>query len=198
MKNTIENLTVTKTFYKRDRDAYGNRTKEPYQKKVKREVQVVTGWTRFGHYIIDAIIIGFLAFGFKQIWIDGANAGFMGFLGIRMNGLQYNFIPSLENILITVGYYFTCEATMQRTIGKYATNSIVINQYAEKPDTGSLLGRSFARMVPFEALSCLSERGWHDRWSNTYVVTMGERAKLRALLNEQEGIFISESEDILD
>ena len=88
---------------------------------------------------------------------------------------------------------------MQRTVGKFATNSVVINQYAEAPDAGSLIGRSFARLVPFDAFSCLGgDRGWHDKWSKTYVVTTEERDKLRKLLNEQQGIFISDSEDLLD
>jgi hypothetical protein len=87
---------------------------------------------------------------------------------------------------------------MKRTIGKFATDSVVINQYAETPDDGPLIGRSFSRLVPFEALSCLSDRGWHDTWSKTYVVTTEERDKLKKLLLEQDGVFISDRLDLLD
>lgn len=197
MRKTIEDLTIEKTFYKRDRDAFGNRTKEPYQGTVKRKVKLVTGWTRFGHYIIDAIIIGVIVFAIEFVLIQLFNTQL--FSRNDRNGVfLMNLIPSIDNIIITVAYYFVCEKTMQRTIGKFATNAVVINQYAEQPSDGSLIGRSFARLVPFEALSCLSDRGWHDTWSKTYVVTTEERDALKKLLSEQDGSFISDREDLLD
>lgn len=197
MRKTIEDLTIEKTFYKRDRDAFGNRTKEPYQGTVKRKVKLVTGWTRFGHYIIDALIIGVIVFAIEFVLIQLFSTQL--FSRNDRNGVfLMNLIPSIDNIIITVAYYFVCEKTMQRTIGKFATNTVVINQYAEQPSDGSLIGRSFARLVPFEALSCLSDRGWHDTWSKTYVVTTEERDALKKLLSEQDDSFISDREDLLD
>ena len=196
MKTTINQLTENKTFYKRDKDIFGNRTKEAYQKAVPRPVQLVTGWSRFGHYILDGLIITVVLLAVDLLLLNGANLGISGALGV--DGMAYNFIPTLDSIIVTAGYYFICEQTMQTTIGKLATNSVVINQYAERPDNASLIGRSFARLVPFEPFSCLGDRGWHDTWSNTYVVTTMERDRLRKLLNEQEGIYISENPDLLD
>lgn len=196
MRTTINQLTETRTFYKRDKDIFGNRTKEAYQKAVPRPVQLVTGWLRFGHYILDALIISVVLIGLDLVLLHGYNLGLTGALGV--NGMAYNFIPTLDSIIVTAGYYFICEQTMQTTIGKLATNAVVINQYAEKPDNASLIGRSFARLVPFEPFSCLGDRGWHDRWSNTYVVTTQERDILRKLLNEKEGIYISDNQDLLD
>jgi uncharacterized RDD family membrane protein YckC len=196
MKLSIEKLTETKTFYKRDRDAFGNRTKEAYQKDVPRKVNVVTGWLRFAHYLIDAFIIGGILFGVNIAVMQGLNVGVSSELEI--NRITFNLIPTFDNIIVTVAYYFICEKTMQRTLGKFATNSVVINEYGEAPEFGSLVGRSFARLVPFEALSCLSDRGWHDRWSKTYVVTTEERDTLKKLLNEQQGYFVSDNPDLLD
>lgn len=196
MKKTIEELTEAKTYFKRDRDAFGNRTKEPYEANIKRKVQLVTGWERFGHYMIDLVIIIGISLIFNLVWVQVFHTPFTS--STRTNGLIYNLIPSLDNIIITVGFYFICEQTMQRTIGKFATNSVVINQYAEAPNPESLIGRSFTRLVPFESLSCLSDRGWHDKWSKTYVVKTHERDRLKKLLNEQQGVFISDSEDLLD
>lgn len=193
MRKTIEDITVEKTFYKRDRDAFGNRTKKPYQKAVKRKVKVVTEWTRFGHYLIDLLIISAISVGIKFI----IPFTFQSSFGFYFTVGEYQFGPSVTNLFVTVAYYMICEATMQRTIGKFATNSVVINEYAEAPSVENLLGRSFSRIVPFEAFSCLSERGWHDKWSNTYVVTEKERDTLKRLLNE-DGVYISESEDLLD
>ncbi|MFY7990263.1 MAG: RDD family protein [Fluviicola sp.] len=196
MRKTIEDLTEEKTFYHRDRDAFGNRTKEPYQKAVKRPVQLVTGWKRFGHYILDALILGLINFVVDQVWLAVLNT--QDPFTLYENRAMLTIIPSLDNMVILVMYYFLCENYLQRTIGKYATNCVVINQYAEKPKADALFGRSAARLVPFEAFSCLGDRGWHDTWSKTYVVTVEERDRLRKLLNEQEGFFVSESSDLLD
>jgi uncharacterized RDD family membrane protein YckC len=196
MKVTIEELTETKTFYKRDRDAFGNRTKEPYQTEVPRKVNVITGWLRFAHYILDSLIIGGVLFSVNFALMYGLEVGVSS--EIEVNRVTYNLIPTFDNIIVTVAYYFICERTMQRTLGKFATNSVVINEYGEAPELGSLVGRSFSRLVPFEALSCLSDRGWHDRWSKTYVVTTEERDILKRLLNEQQGYFVSDNPDLLD
>lgn len=196
MKTTIEQLTEVKTFYRRDKDILGNRTREAYEKAVPRKVQLVTGWTRFAHYILDGLIIGVILFAVDLLLLQGYDLSLTRSLG--GNGLAFNYMPTLDSIVVTAGYYFICESTMQTTIGKLATKSVVINQYAEKPDSASLIGRSFSRLVPFEAFSCLSDRGWHDRWSKTYVVTTHERDTLRKLLNEKEGIYFSENPDLLD
>ncbi len=197
MKKTINDLTTSKTFYKRENDIYGNRTVEPYQKDIKRPVQLVTGLTRFGHYFIDSLIIGAILLGVNVLFVQqGIDVSYP--FETNSIGFYYNFIPTIYQIIITVAYYFICEQTMQRTIGKYATGSVVINKYAEAPDKSALFARSFSRLVPFEAFSCLSDRGWHDRWSKTYVVTTKERDTLRKMLNQEKGIFISESDDLLD
>ena len=194
MKKTIEDLTETKTYYRNQKDAFGNRVREPYEAEIKRKINLVTGWARFGHYLIDALIIG-VGFGAVAFLIPELNYyGRMTFLQIN----QYEYSVSFAQYFVLVGYYFICELTMQRTVGKIATNSVVINKYAEQPESTQLIGRSFARLVPFEAFSCLGDRGWHDKWSETYVVTTKERDALRRLLNEQEGVFISDSEDLLD
>ncbi len=188
-------MKISKTFYKRERDVFGNRTKEPYEKKVKLKIQVVSGWLRFAHYLIDALIIGGLVFCLNLMLIQFFSTEFSSNMGGGTVFLR--FIPSIDNIVITVVYYFLCEKILQRTIGKFVTNSVVINKYAETPSDGALLGRSFARLVPFEPLSCLSDQGWHDTWSKTYVVTTEERDKLKKLLREQ-GVFVSDREDLLD
>lgn len=200
MRKTIEDFTEIKTIHSLEEDFdYPQKPREyPFEKTVKRKVSVVQGWRRFGHYVIDSIILAGLGF-FLQI----LQAWFNFSLEINLPGslndaFFIKFLPSLTGIIVTVGYYFICEKTMQRTIGKFATNSIVINEYAEAPSNKALLGRSFARLVPFEALSCLSDRGWHDTWSKTYVVSEDERDKLLRLLQADQGYFISNDPDILD
>ena len=193
MKLTIEDLKITKTFYRRNRDAFGNRTKEAYESQVKRKVNLVTGWLRFAHYLIDRLIIGVIVFGLDVLLMEVFSLNLTTNFGGE--AIYMRFIPTIDYIVITFVYYFICEKMMQRTIGKFATGAVVINQYAEAPSDGSLIGRSLARVVPFEPLSCLSDRGWHDTWSKTYVVTAEERDRLKELLNEQ-GVFVSTSDDL--
>ncbi|MDX1963023.1 MAG: RDD family protein [Pirellulales bacterium] len=71
-----------------------------------------------------------------------------------------------------LSYYILMEATTQRTIGKFLTGTIVVNEQGGKPSLGQILGRSFARLIPFEAFSFLGTptRGWHDKLPKTYVI----------------------------
>ena len=193
---TIEKIKERKTFYKRHRDSFGNLIKEPYQKAVSRKVKLVVGWQRFGHYLIDSIIIAFIVYFGNHFLFEEIEITL--FLGFELNGVGYNFLPNLVSMVFTVSYYVFNEKTLQRTIGKFVTNSIVINEYGENPSNKALVIRSFSRLVPFEIFSCLSERGWHDRWSKTYVVTIHESNLLKRLLSEQDGFYVSENQEFLD
>jgi len=81
-------------------------------------------------------------------------------------------------------YYMLAEYKFQQTLGKMLTKSIVINEFAEAPSLSTCLLRTLIRFVPFEGFSCLGSpsRGWHDRWTKTYVVHKDEVPKLKALL----------------
>jgi uncharacterized RDD family membrane protein YckC len=190
MKKKITDLTEERTYYKRGTDIAGNRTKEPYQARVKRPVQTVTGWPRFGHYLVDLIIIYGINF------VIGL---FMGLLAPELVFSMPDIVWNLISMLIVAMYYFAVESTMGTSIGKLVTNSVVIDEYGDKPNSSALLGRSFSRIIPFEAFSCLAERGWHDKFSNTFVVTKAEHVHLQRQLSEQAGEFyVDQREDILD
>ena len=63
---------------------------------------------------------------------------------------------------------------------------LVIDEYALKPEPGKIVLRSLSRLVPFEAFSCLGDRGWHDRWTQTFVVDKQEAETLWNLINQVE------------
>lgn len=75
-------------------------------------------------------------------------------------------------IVIYVLYYTGMESGMGRTIGKLVTGTQVVDIHGKKPTTGCAFRRSLARLVPFEGFSFLGSepRGWHDRWTDTFVV----------------------------
>ena len=63
-----------------------------------------------------------------------------------------------------------------QSIGKMITGTIVVTEDGQKPSFGQILGRSFARIVPFEPFSFLGNdaSGWHDKWSETKVILKSE------------------------
>lgn len=81
--------------------------------------------------------------------------------------------------LLSISYYFILEVLTGRTIGKFMTGTIVVDISGNKPSTFDILKRSLLRLIPFEYLSFLGHRarGWHDQYSDTYVVY---RKKLEA------------------
>lgn len=181
---TIEDLKVEKTTYKKERMEDGSVVSVPVTKLVVRTPVVVEKGARFGYYLIDLVFIYILAF------LIGVISAFAGVFEIWEDPIT----SRLLGILILVSYYFILEVSIGTTLGKLILGYTVIDKYAEKPKAATLLGRSFARAVPFEAFSCLGERGWHDSWSNTYVVKNAEKAELQKLL----GTFSNSKEDLLD
>ena len=79
------------------------------------------------------------------------------------------FFLGLISLLL---YYIVMEASTGRTVGKMVTGTKVVDEEGRTPTFGQVIGRTFARMIPFEALTFLGSetRGWHDSMSNTYVV----------------------------
>ena len=78
----------------------------------------------------------------------------------------------LFSLAIMLCYYVGCEMLFGRTVGKLVTGTKVVTDTGEAPRFMQLVGRTLARMVPFEPFSFLSDPpiGWHDGWSNTRVV----------------------------
>ncbi len=74
--------------------------------------------------------------------------------------------------VIVLIYYNIFEIFFARTIGKFITKTVVVNELGEKPTVNEILVRSVCRIIPFEAFSFLGEpgKGWHDSISKTYVV----------------------------
>jgi uncharacterized RDD family membrane protein YckC len=69
-------------------------------------------------------------------------------------------------------YYNVFEIFFARTMGKFITNTVVVDINGEKPGSQEILIRSLCRLIPFDAFSFLGapDKGWHDSISKTYVV----------------------------
>ncbi len=148
-----------------------------------KSVPYVDGWPRFGHYLLDSVFILILN------GIIGASLGAILVLldaTILLEDSMIDIFSRLFNwLILTPGYYFLFEFGMGTSPAKAIMGRIVVDEYGNKPAARQLLARSFARSVPFEAFSCLSTTGWHDRWSNTFVIRKKDLEELRLLQKVQ-------------
>ncbi len=116
---------------------------------------------RLGNYLIDVVMIYILMFIVLMVMYGMGSQ-------IEENGIITNFLF----LFLTPLYYLISEANGGKTIGKLITRTKVVNKQGEKPSFSQILGRSFSRLVPFEAFSAFSSSKmmWHDKWSGTYLV----------------------------
>jgi len=178
----ITELKIERFRRVRETDENGKQIERKVKYMAARPVEVIQGGKRFAHFFVDIIAMQVLFYFIETL------------ISLMSNTVDYSFAFSqislflfgLFGLLSYPIYYIVCEHFWQKTLGKYVTKTTVINEYAEKPDLPTNILRNLIRMVPFEPFSCLNERGWHDRWSDTFVVPDEELEKLKALLHEQK------------
>ncbi|AWH85008.1 hypothetical protein HYN59_07655 [Flavobacterium album] len=142
---------------------------QQYEDGAEREIIVESSrWQRLFNLIADVVTFIFIFFPVIESLI-------------KMDGVR-NFLKPLEGsvgpqlglylicIIFQVIYYTLFEGLLQASPGKMLTETRVVTDTAGKPDMSKLLLRTIVRFVPFESLSVLFSRGWHDDWSDTYVV----------------------------
>lgn len=164
------------------KDEYGNRVRDTEDVIITYQVKTVKTSTRFGHYFIDSIFFQILILTFQFLF--GAAVILLREMGHNLSSLFLDYTYAVFLVLSYSIMYFVCESIWQKTPGKFLTNTIVIDEYGNKPSMKDLIARSLFRLVPFDAFSCIGDDysyGWHDRWSNTYVVTNEELKKIRKL-----------------
>lgn len=124
---------------------------------------------RFLNYILDLLFF-FIVF-MMIIFFLGILIG-LGFtdLGIWMDNLG-DFGWNIIAIVISLTYYLVMEGLFARSIAKFITGTVVVNENGQKPDFATIFKRSLCRFIPFDALTFLGgSRGWHGSLSHTYVV----------------------------
>lgn len=147
---------------------------------------------RFINFCVDFIVrmVIFLGIGF---FIGIADQFFMtdyvSFLE-NMNRLQEIFI---ELLLVSV-YYLLMEILTARTIGKYITETMVVDQNGNKASSQHIALRTLCRFVPFDPLSFLGQdgSGWYDKWSQTLVVDVKKFNEDKRRRHEFDELGVSE------
>lgn len=170
---SLEDITIerTNTHIQTGTDGIARNITRTFKHKLN--VKTIDPGLRFVHLIVDYFILVILTY------LIGAIPAINNTLLSLLN---------LMTILLYPLFYAVMEYKFQQTPGKMLTNYVVINKLADKPDFKTCLLRTLIRFVPFEPLSCLGSpsRGWHDKWTGTYVVRKDEVAKLKALINKEE------------
>ncbi len=119
---------------------------------------------RFVNYLIDQTFVYIMSLVIEIILILNSSDIFIG--DSTLESLLLNFSIALV-------YYLVAESLYGKTLGKLVTQTKVVTPSGRKPSPLTILGRSCARCIPFNALSLLSSSGamgWHDRISDTYVI----------------------------
>jgi uncharacterized RDD family membrane protein YckC len=177
---SLEEITIEKTVSHMEsgKDGIARKITRTYKNKV--EVRTINAGLRFVHLITDQFVL--IIFIYLIAAIPAINDSALALLQL-LAILSY---PVLNCLL---EYFF------QQTIGKMITGYIVINKFAQKPDFRTCLLRALIRYVPFEAFSCLSSpsRGWHDKWSGTYVVAKDYAEKLKRLVEKENSVTEAET-----
>jgi len=118
---------------------------------------------RFANRSVDALLI---------IYVLLINLGsYSTFIGYAKDLFEPEYIFVLE-IPFLLLYYIILEGIFNTTAGKCATGTTITNADGAKPGFAQIVGRTFCRLIPFEAFSFFTAgaRGWNDTFSNTYVV----------------------------
>lgn len=133
----------------------------PHVEKVERDPLPVperllasTG-IRFLNFLVDMTVLTI------GLWLT------VDFIGLQMSE------GTLQGLYLVyvIAYYILFEWLLNgRTVGKLLTGTRTVNSKGEEPTIREVISRTVCRFIPFEALSALFGRPWHDRFSETYVV----------------------------
>lgn len=144
---------------------------------------------RFFNYIIDMVMLSVLLFIGLVVFIANTTANpneakdFIN-LFLANNIWQYTATSG-----ITLLYYNFFEIFTARTVGKFCTNTIIVDENGDKATYEAIMIRSLIRIIPLYWLSIFvfPTRGLHDMISKTYVVKKSEleekKRKFYALQN---------------
>jgi uncharacterized RDD family membrane protein YckC len=179
----ITDLTEERWRTVHERSPTGKLQKDRVKVVAKRVVRTITTGPRIGHAMIDFMCIDLVAILIQFL---------MGLAFLQLtNGalsLMLELLMSLTALLLFPLMYIWFEYKWQRTPGKFITKTRVVDEYGNPPELSAVLLRTVIRLVPFEPFSCFGDpysRGWHDRWSDTFVVPDSELSELKRLQAEQ-------------
>lgn len=118
---------------------------------------------RVFHYIIDNFFCLLLFAPFSQLFYD---------LGVKRiaNSMGENAALYILLLFFSLIYFPFYETLLGATPGKFLTGTVVTKKNGEKIDFKISIIRTLCRFIPFEPISFLGKKGWHDGISDTRVL----------------------------
>lgn len=133
-------------------------------------------WRRFWTYVIDWVLtmvgLSLLALTGYELFIVGSG-----------KSIPAEFLrSSAASLVLILLYYLPQESLFGWTVGKLILRTRIVGMDSQPAAFRQILGRTLARMIPFEPFSFFGNRpfGWHDSLSNTRVICLRKLAQLRA------------------
>ncbi len=132
----------------------------------------VSRWTRFWHLAFDSFLIMFVTVPVVlmayQYWFEETFTYGIRHLLDQLGRASFAFVFVPASIF----YYLLFEGFFGASPAKFISGTRVVGEKSlQTPGFGKILGRTFSRRIPLEALSFFGERGWHDSISGTVVVS---------------------------
>jgi uncharacterized RDD family membrane protein YckC len=136
--------------------------------KPVREFRPASRGARFVNRLTDIIVMLFIVISNLYTFV------FLFKTSFNPRSYQGLFLTELFFLVV---YYLLLEGIFNTSPGKCITNTVIVNENGERPRFSQIAGRTFARLIPFEAFSFFGAgaRGWHDTLSNTYVVAAANK-----------------------
>lgn len=136
------------------------------------EGKIATQGQRFANFLIDYIFL--IGLGALIGVVIGVVLAYWAPEHLSFFDQDNRLLDYLYGFVVGTIYYTFFEGFTGRSIGKFFTKTKVVTEDGKKPDFGTIVVRSMCRYIPFNHFSFLSskEPGWHDKFSNTRVVTI--------------------------
>ena len=127
---------------------------------------------RFFNFIIDMIMLSVILLIGLVIYIANTYTTPNETKDFTDRFLTNSLLQFTITSCITLGYYNFFEIYTSRTIGKFCTNTIVVDENGNKANYEAIMIRSLIRIIPLYWISFIvfPTRGLHDLVSKTFVV----------------------------
>lgn len=139
---------------------------------------------RFFNFIIDMFMLSFILFIGLVIFISNNATTPNEGKDLINRFLTNSLLQFTVTACITLLYYNLFEIFTSRTVGKFCTNTIVVDENGDKVNYETIMIRSLIRIIPLYWISIFllfPTRGLHDVVSKTYVVNKRELEEKKRL-----------------
>ena len=165
----ITEIYEYRNLTREERDQFGRIQMVKKDIRCKREVDSASAGKRILNLLID---YGCLSVFSCLLYFNPSTKSYMGII-----------------ILIYPLYFILTEYYFQQTLGKKITKTKVVDVYGKRPSLKQIVLRTLIRALSYDGITFLvRDRGWHDTWTKTYVLSIEEIEEIEELLQDEENL----------